>query len=157
MLRRSQADILDPTDEPIREEDGEIPEGWATGDILRDGSTRPTSAIDTPRDVDLDGNQDGEPEGDGEGMSGSRLSSTPSSISNPWRDPTPPQQSQSSSNQARRQRSYDAASGMIALPDDEVNVWDDDSEGEDEHHEAESPVRPLPHFSSASRSSRQRS
>lgn len=130
MLRRSQADLLDPSDERIVEEGGEIPEGWATGDILRDGSTRPSSAINTPRDGDEDQ--------EGEGMSGSRLSSTPSSISNPWRDPTP----QPPTATQRQQRSYDAASGMIALPDDEVNVWDDSgSEGEDEHHRAESPVR----------------
>lgn len=145
MLRRSQADLLDPSDEQVAEEGGEIPEGWATGDILRDGSTRPASAIHTPPERRGDDDQEGE--GEREGESGDNLSRTPSSISNPWGDPTP-QPSSSSLTQRQRQqqqhqqqRSYDASSGMIALPDDEVNVWDDsNSEGEDDHHESESPV-----------------
>lgn len=130
LLRRSQADLLDPHDEPAPSASGEIPEGWATGDILRDGSTRPADAIETPTDETRQ-NQ----------MSGSQLSSTPSGSSNPWRDPTP----QSSQQGRSRQRSYDQASGVIALPDEDVNVWDDSgSEGEENDHspgeEPESPV-----------------
>lgn len=144
MLRRSQADLLDPSDEQVMEEDGEIPEGWATGDILRDGSTRPASAIYTPPERER--SQEGEEEREEEDGSGGRLSSTPSSILNPWGDPTPSSSStqrQRQHQQYQQQRSYDASSGMIALPDDEVNVWDDsNSEGEDDHHEAESPVSP---------------
>lgn len=133
MLRRSQADLLDPTDERIAEEDGETPEGWATGDILPDGSTRPSNAINTPTDQEL------EQEGGEQSMSASRISSTPSASSNPWGDPTP-----QSSTQVQRQRSYDPSSGIIAIPDD-VNVsYDSASEGEDEHHhggfQPESPV-----------------
>lgn len=141
MLRRSQADLLDPQAEEAEDDDqGEIPEGWATGDILRDGSTRPTSAIQTPA-------RDEEEALSGRGgrrrMSGSATTASSSSNANPWRDPTP---SASLTPRASRQRSYDPASGIIALPD-EGNVWDDSgSEGEDGEHdqrgEPESPVCP---------------
>lgn len=131
MLRRSQADLLDPSDDGVPSASGEIPEGWATGDILADGSTRPADAIQTP--VDTPGQASRQ-------TSGSQLSSTPS---NPWRDPTP-QPSFAIAGRSR-QRSYDAASGVIALPEEEINVWDDSgSEGEENDHspgeEPESPV-----------------
>jgi hypothetical protein len=43
MLRRSQAELLDPVDDA--EEGGEMPEGWSTGDILHDLSGQWTPLV----------------------------------------------------------------------------------------------------------------
>jgi hypothetical protein len=136
MLRRSQADLLDPPEEGEGEDGGEIPEGWSTGDILRDGSTRPSDAIGEPED------ESEQNEGQGQGrMAGSNSNLSTSSSLNPWGEPTPTPMPSQSVGRARQQTSYDPSSGVIALPDEE-NVWDDSgSEGEEQVQE--SPVSHL--------------
>jgi hypothetical protein len=123
MLRRSQAELLDPVDDA--EEGGEMPEGWSTGDILRDGSVRPIDAIGTPEDSDSARQQ-----------STSNLSATSSSM-NPWGDPTPsPGPSKAFGSTPRKKIPVsDQYSGM----EDEGNVWDD-SPSEGEEAISESPV-----------------
>jgi hypothetical protein len=128
MLRRSQAELLDPV-EDTGEDGGEMPEGWSTGDILRDGSTRPSDAIGYPEDESSEGarRQD---------TSTSNLSA--SSSANPWGEPSP---SPAVFGQVPRKK---VSTGIFGMPD-EGNVWDDSasaSEGEEGHHQ-DSPVSVL--------------
>jgi len=124
MLRRSQAELLDPV-EDAEDAGGEMPEGWSTGDILRDGSVKPLDAIGTPEDSDS---------ATGRQESTSNLSATSSSL-NPWGDPSP---GPSRFGQTPTKKKSVTPTGYTAMPD-EGNVWDDSpSEGEDAP--AESPV-----------------
>jgi hypothetical protein len=125
MLRRSQAELLDPVDDAA-EDGGEMPEGWSTGDILADGSTRPADAIGFPVDSETAAGRQG---------STSNLSTGSSSL-NPWGDPSP--------SPSPRVFGQTPGSKKKAQPDfadipDEGNVWDD-SPSEGEEATSESPV-----------------
>lgn len=122
MLRRSQAELLDPVDDA--EEGGEMPEGWSTGDILRDGSVRPSDAIGTPEDSDSARQE-----------STSNLSATSSSM-NPWGEPSPgPSRIFGQTPTSKKKIPGNEYSGMP----EEGNVWDD-SPSEGEEAPSESPV-----------------
>jgi hypothetical protein len=122
MLRRSQAELLDPVDDA--EEGGEMPEGWSTGDILHDGSVRPVDAIGTPEDSDSARQE-----------STSNLSATSSSM-NPWGEPSPgPSRIFGQTPSKKKAPTANEYSGMP----DEGNVWDD-SPSEGEEAPSESPV-----------------
>lgn len=127
MLRRSQAELLDPEEDA--EDGGEMPEGWSTGDILPDGSTAPADAI-------------GFPEASDAGRQSTSNLSTGSSSLNPWGDPSPspspgPRVLGQSQNKKKTPTVF---TGM----EEEGNVWDDSpSEGEEAHGEQESPVSPI--------------
>ena len=108
-LRRKQAESADEeaedTEDRARSESLGLPDGWATG-RGGDVETGPSRQASTGT-------------GGNEGFgTGSQLSATPS---NPWRDPTP----QPDSRSVRKKASYDPASGVIVLPEEE-NVWGDD-------------------------------
>jgi hypothetical protein len=120
MLRRSQAELLDPVDDA--EEGGEMPEGWSTGDILHDGSVMPVDAIGTPEDSDS--------------ARQSRSTSTLSGM-NPWGEPSPgPSKAFGQTPTPRKKVPGSNEYNEVA---DEGNVWDD-SPSEGEEAPSESPV-----------------
>jgi hypothetical protein len=122
MLRRSQAELLDPVDDA--EEGGEMPEGWSTGDILHDGSVMPIDAIGTPEDSES-----------------ARQSTSNLSGMNPWGEPSPGPSKVFGQTPTPRKKvpganEYDEVA-------DEGNVWDD-SPSEGEEAPSESPVSYVP-------------
>ncbi|ORY27742.1 hypothetical protein BCR39DRAFT_536914 [Naematelia encephala] len=70
------------------------------------------------------------------GASGGLSASQMSNSNNPWQDPTP---GSTSAKVPRRQISFDPASGVIALPDEQENVWGDDGSSDDEGEGHKSP------------------
>ena len=125
-LRRSQAQ----SSESEAEGRG-IPEGWTTGDTL----SRATSAPSRQASGSTEAGQ----APDSTAEDGSKLGTSISSVSNPWRDPTPPPSGPGPSSKIKKRMSFDPASGIIALPDED-NIWGDagnSTDSEDEGEEAE--------------------
>ncbi|ORX34475.1 hypothetical protein BD324DRAFT_636070 [Kockovaella imperatae] len=125
-LRRKMAKKLRRTQTSDSESDARIiPDGWATGENLSESSRQ--ARTDT-RSTSQDEGEDDRPDG-------GKLGSSLSSVSNPWRDPTPEPSSSNSYSRPRskmkKSMSFDPASGVIALPEEE-NVWGDMGSSEDE-------------------------
>ncbi|WWC67830.1 uncharacterized protein I206_101747 [Kwoniella pini CBS 10737] len=115
---------------------GGIPEGWSTG-----GSLRPSNSTTSLK------KQRQQPSRSG---SGSNSYGVTSENLNPWRDPTPPP-SELSSSQIRKKISFDPGSGVIALPDDEDNVWGDEDDEDDVEEQEDEPESPSTYFHSRNR------
>ena len=141
-LRRTQGSDTDG--EGSGSNSREIPEGWSTGRNLSRSRSRSKSDGGGPSrsggtDTDVGSASDGLSAGGG----GAKLSSSVSSATNPWGDPTPePSRSGSGSiSNLKKRMSFDPASGVIALPEED-NIWGDEGdEGEGSENESEGGTR----------------
>ncbi|WWC59373.1 uncharacterized protein I303_101925 [Kwoniella dejecticola CBS 10117] len=117
-----------------------IPEGWSTGQSLKPSNS--STSLKKQRSASRSGL----------GTYGSTGTSTSDNL-NPWRDPTPPPSELSmSASQLRKKISFDPGSGVIALPEDEENIWGDEDEDEDDEEEQEEePESPSTYFHSRNR------
>lgn len=124
-LRLSQ----NPDENPDEQQGSEdIPQDWARGESLSGNSRERERGRSRSSSVSGSGRS---------GLAASQLST--SSSANPWRDPAPSNSyDRDSARRLRQQPSYDHASGVIALPDeDEVNVWEDEDQVSSEDDEDE--------------------
>ena len=124
-LRRKMAKKLRMQQSDNEDGNEEVPEGWSSGGNLPFPENERRGS--------------GSGSGSGRGDPASQMSST----SNPWRDPTPTPPPPRTNNVIRKTVSFDPASGVIALPED--NVWGDEGSEEnssdgDEVGVPESPV-----------------
>ena len=132
-LRRSQSQLhRSDEDEATTSGSVPIPQGWTTGQTLQPPA--PESGPSSPRSSGGVGEA-----GPDRGMSGSSMSTS----ANPWREPAPEERRASadaaSQDKRKKRMSIDRASGIIALPED--NVWGDEDEGSSSDEGAEADVR----------------